>query len=451
MRAQPSRWWLTAVAGAVLLVVVLVQLTGRSPAGPRTAARAPATPAPVRTALFGPPAGAAAVPTAAGLQRALTPVLSDPALGRGLSLSVVDVATRRVLLERAAGHGAVPASTAKIATAVAALSVLAVDARFSTRVVAGTQPGDVVLVGGGDPLLAGAHPLGGYPGGARLADLAAAVLRSGTPVHRVLVDDGLFVGPRLGPGWKQSYVGGGDVAPVSALAVDGGRTASGEHAGRSPDPALQAGRQLAQLLGVRAPVTRAPAPAGAAPLAEVRSPPVPQIVEAMLARSDNDVAEALGRQVALAVHLPASFAGEARAVADAVGALVGPGPRPELSDASGLSPLDRIAPAGLTLLLVTAAGDPRFGPLLSGLPVAGFDGTLARRYRAGPAATAAGEVRAKTGTLAGVGALAGLVRTRSGGLLAFDLTANDVPTVGTTAAQGALDRVAAVLAACGCA
>jgi D-alanyl-D-alanine carboxypeptidase/D-alanyl-D-alanine-endopeptidase (penicillin-binding protein 4) len=121
-----------------------------------------------------------------------------------------------------------------------------------------------------------------------------------------------------------------------------------------------------------------------------------------------------------------------------------------LRDASGLSPLDRLQPSALSRLFALVGQDPRFAPILSGLPVAGFDGTLAKRYRTGPAAVAAGSVRAKTGTLNGVSALAGLVRTRSGRLLAFDATANGVALTGTLDAQGALDRIAAVLAGCGC-
>ena len=122
----------------------------------------------------------------------------------------------------------------------------------------------------------------------------------------------------------------------------------------------------------------------------------------------------------------------------------------DLRDTSGLSRLNRLRPAALTRLLAQAAADEDFGPLFSGLPVAGFDGTLSERYRTGPARVAAGEVRAKTGTLDGVSALAGLVRTRSGRLLAFDLTADGVPLGATGGAAAALDRVAAALASCGC-
>jgi D-alanyl-D-alanine carboxypeptidase/D-alanyl-D-alanine-endopeptidase (penicillin-binding protein 4) len=83
--------------------------------------------------------------------------------------------------------------------------------------------------------------------------------------------------------------------------------------------------------------------------------------------------------------------------------------------------------------------------------VAGFDGTLSKRYRQVPTSAAAGMIRAKTGTLDGVSALAGLVTTRTGGVLAFDVTADRVPSAGTLAAEAALDRVATALASCGCA
>jgi D-alanyl-D-alanine carboxypeptidase/D-alanyl-D-alanine-endopeptidase (penicillin-binding protein 4) len=300
----------------------------------------------------------------------------------------------------------------------------------------------VVLVGGGDPTLGGRFAAPGYPGTASLRALAGGL----TGVTRVLVDDSLYAGPVLGPGWKPSYVSDGDVAPVSALAVDEGRTA--KTGPRTSDPALSAGRQLAELLHVRAPVARTKAPSGATVLSSVDSAPVPELVESMLTRSDNDLAEALGRQVALASGQPASFAGAAAATAAVLQRLGVPGFA--LRDSSGLSPLDRVQPRAVALLLAKAAGDPTYAPLLSGLPVAGFDGTLGKRYRRPPSSAAAGAVRAKTGTLNGVSALAGLVTTRSSGVLAFDITADRVPIGTTLAAEAALDRVAAALAGCGC-
>ncbi len=393
------------------------------------------------------------VPSPAGLAAVVAGALADPALGGALAVSVVDVRTGEPLLEQRADVRVVPASTAKIATAVAALTALDPALRISTRVVAGAGPGEVVLVGGGDSSLAGPDADAGYPRVARLTDLATQL--SGVGVTRVLVDDSAWPGPRLGPGWKPTYVTSGDVAPVTALMVDGGRVRPGRGP-RSADPALAAGQVLARLLDVAAPVARTTAPEQALVLASVQSPPVPLLVEAMLTRSDNDLAEALARQVALAEGEAPTFSGAAAAVAAVLGRVLSAAgldvAAVDLSDGSGLSRLDRVQPAGLTRLLAAVAGgeQPRLAPVLSGLPVAGFDGTLARRYRSGPSVPAAGVVRAKTGTLLGVSALAGLVRTADGRLLAFDLTADAVPIGATRAAERALDRLAAALASCGC-
>lgn len=389
------------------------------------------TPYPTRAPLLAvSPQGA--LPTRAGLERALSAALRDRGLGRRVSLSVRDAATGTALLDVEADRAVTPASTAKIATAVALLAVKDQDAVLTTRVVAGRQ-GAVVLVGAGDPRLAPSD----------LASLAAQVRSSGTTVTRVVVDDTLFTGPVLGPGWKTSYVQHGDVAPVRALAVDGGRTSDREGAPRVGDPALDAGRRFARLLGVRA-VVRGTAPGRARVLGHVDSPPLGALVEQMLTTSDNDLAEALGRQVALATGRPATFDGEAEAIARVLGRAHVP---VALRDASGLSPLNRLSPAALTSLLGLVTREARYAPVLSGLPVAGFDGTLEDRFRSG---AGTGVVRAKTGTLNGVSALAGLVRTRQGRLLAFDVTADGVTIGATRPAQRALDRVAAVLAACGC-
>ena len=451
-----------ALAGALAGTATAAATLGGDPARPAQAtpstAAAPTSTVPVRAALL-PPAPDGQRPAGAGLGASVAQALTDPALGGSLAVSVLDAETGDVLLERVADEPLLPASTAKIATAVAALTALPDDLRLRTRVVAGSAPGEVVLVGGGDPTLAGPGTPVRYPQPASLSALAAQVRGAlgAAPVTRVLVDDSLYSGERLAPGWKPDYVTEGAVAPVTALMVDGGRMGRGR-APRSAEPSLAAGAAFAALLspGAPVPVARGTAAAGAAPLGEVVSAPVPQLVERMLTASDNDLAEALARQVALATGRPASFSGAAQAMDEVLGQVLEDEgldrDAVRLVDGSGLSRDDRLRPAAVTRLLARAAsGDhPRLAPLLTGLPVAGFDGTLAPRYRGGPAVPAAGVVRAKTGTLNGVSALAGLLRTADGRLLAFDVTADRVPLGANRRAERALDALAARWTACGC-
>jgi D-alanyl-D-alanine carboxypeptidase/D-alanyl-D-alanine-endopeptidase (penicillin-binding protein 4) len=92
---------------------------------------------------------------------------------------------------------------------------------------------------------------------------------------------------------------------------------------------------------------------------------------------------------------------------------------------------------------------PDLRAVVTGLPVAGFTGSLTYRF-GDEAADGRGVVRAKTGTLTGVHGLAGLVTDADGGLVVFVAIADDVAVIDTLAARDALDRIAADLAGCGC-
>jgi len=451
-----------AIAGASALAIGAAAVVGgvvMSGRGAADGAAAPATTAsPTPSPLVTPTPVLAAPPTglpqtAAGVARKLAGPLADRRLGSRVSATVLDGETGQVLLDRGAATPVTPASTAKLATSVALLSVTDPDQRLTTRLFAGSRPGDVVLVGGGDPTLSAA-PAGkptGYEGAARVTQLAALAKRAGAgKVSRVVVDSSLFSGPTMAPTWNPADVGGGYITPITATMVDAGRQ-DGQRA-RSATPDLEAGRALAVALGVpNAPVVRGRAPLGATMLAEVGSQPIPRLVEQMLLASDNVLAEALARQVAIAEGQPASFEGAVAATRTALTRLGMPA-GDQLLDGSGLSGQDRVTPALLAALLRTAAdaGQPRLHALVPGLPVSGYLGTLDKRYRTGPAALAAGQVRAKTGTLDGVSSLAGLVRGTDGRLLVFAVVADRVPAGATLTAEAALDDVAAALTTCGC-
>jgi len=384
-------------------------------------------------------------------------LLSDPDLGGDPGAYVVDAVTGEVLLDRSGAEPRTPASVSKLATAAAALMVLEPDLRLVTRTVTGAQPGEVVLVGGGDTTLTFRPPkAAAYPQPASLtalADATAAALRTqATDRVTVRVDDSLFSGPAVSPDWRPSYVASGVVSRVSALSVDAGRVRPG-FSKRVQDPALEAGRRLARLLAARglsvAPeVTRqVPAPAASA-LAAVSSPELPSLVETMLSTSDNDLAESLARLAAAARGEPASFAGISSVLPDVITELGVPTGGLELLDGSGLARASTIAPETLgQLLAVAARGEqPRLRPLVTGLPVASFTGTLADRFGATGPRAGAGLVRAKTGTLTGVASLAGIA-TQPGvagdRLLAFALLTDDVAPTDALTARDALDLIAA--------
>jgi D-alanyl-D-alanine carboxypeptidase/D-alanyl-D-alanine-endopeptidase (penicillin-binding protein 4) len=326
------------------------------------------------------------------------------------------------------------------------------ESTLATTVVAGSTPGEVVLVGGGDPTLTRAATSPSYPGAASVATLAAQVQAAlgGQRVTRVVVDGSLYSGPLTASGWQPADAPSSYASPITAAMVDGGRVTA-TSTNRSGTPATDAGRALAAALGAPgAAVVQGTAPAGARTLGTVHSAPIARIVEQALSQSDNVLAEALARQVAIARHLPATFEGSAQGVLAALQQDGFDVTGVTMHDGSGLSRLDQVPPRLEAALLTRAAAGklPRASAVLSGLSVAGYDGTLADRGDQDPA-TQPGAVRAKTGTLAGVHGLAGTVVTKDGRLLAFSVVA-DQSTASDAAAEKAIDQVAAALAGCGC-
>jgi D-alanyl-D-alanine carboxypeptidase/D-alanyl-D-alanine-endopeptidase (penicillin-binding protein 4) len=344
-----------------------------------------------------------------------------------------------------------PASTLKLLTAVAVLDSFSSTDRLVTSTVFDPESDRVVLVGGGDATLTTARSRG--TDAASLSELAKKTARrlrrTGVSDVHVGYDSSLFAGPTSSPHWEPTYVTSGVIAPVTALMTDGGRLDIDSEA-RAAEPDLLAAQRFASLLsdeGVN--VHQDPKPAssdGLDPVAEVSSAVVPDMVEQMLRDSDNQVAESLGRLAALRSGQPGSFDGASNAIVTAARARDIEMQNAKVFDASGLSRDDRLDPQMLVETLHAAATDPALAPILTGLPVSGFDGTLSDRYQKAPASRAAGLVRAKTGTLSGVSAEAGLVTTCDGVVLAFAVIIDDV--VDTEEAQADLDRAAASLAAC---
>ncbi|MGW0962956.1 D-alanyl-D-alanine carboxypeptidase/D-alanyl-D-alanine endopeptidase [Streptomyces gelaticus] len=413
-----------------------------APSGPAPAPSAPAVLAALSSAVdnSAPDASTAQDGSAAALRAALGPLLKDPALGKRRSAVVIDTADGEQLYGQGADTPMTPASTVKIATAVAALSALGPDHRVATTVRASADSRGIVLVGGGDPTLDKAALR-------RLAaDTARALKDRGVDKVRLGYDTSRYSGPARHPIGPNE-----NIAPVSALMTDEGRLDSTDSgpAPRSDDPAGDTARTFAKLLdGAGIDTGSGPKPgrppAGSEKVAEHRSAPLSALVERALTNSDNDIAEALARQTALAAGEPADFDGGRRAVTAQLKKLGLPLKGADLADGSGLDRKDKVT-AGLLAGLLARAADPdrpELRSVLTGLPVAGFSGTLSDRYTGKSAGT--GLIRAKTGTLTGVNTLAGTVVDRQGRLLAFAFLASG--TTSPSDAQSALDALATALA-----
>lgn len=342
---------------------------------------------------------------------------------------------------RNADEALVPASLQKLVLAVAALEILGPDYRFRTTAVAQSPPvggvlaGDLYVVGGGDPLLStpdfmtvlARHGAVGTP----LAELAGDLVAAGlTRIDGsvVAVEDRYDAFANV-PEWPARYETQSLAGGLNAVAVNQGwRTSPGivstwgllPH----PTPALRTASLFDDLLearSVRIPgsprvAARGGDYSGFIELASLESAPLGDQLHFLLGESDNTLAEMLMKELGVVT----AGVGTTRAGALAVhGALAGRLPLlPVPADGSGLSPSNRLSCAQVVEVL--DIGGPG-GSVGSGLAVAGQSGTMENRYRG---SRVAGLVRAKTGSLDGVAALAGFATAADGGSFTFAVILN---------------------------
>lgn len=390
--------------------------------------------------LVGPqPQATAPIPTNSGLDKALDPLVAK-APWREESLVVVDPLTGSTVWQENSKTALIPASTAKLFTAAAALDVVGPNTRLATTV---TQQGSTVtLVGGGDATLRRKQLR-------TLAKETAQALGSAASVD-LRYDASLFGGRALGPGWPRSFVTSGVVAPVSALMVNQGKLGG---RARSSDPALTAARLFADYLrkeGISVSSVKKSDAAPGATIARVESEPMRTIVQDMLTNSDNDVAESLGHLIGATAGTGGTFAGGAQAT---IAALAKQGISTQgltLVDGSGLSARNSASADQLAQVLTASVrGEPPLWSIITaGLAVAGETGTLEDRFTAKGTKAGRGAVYAKTGTLNGVSSLAGSLRDRDGRVLVFAWVANKVRSL--PGARATMDRMASQLVKCGC-
>jgi D-alanyl-D-alanine carboxypeptidase/D-alanyl-D-alanine-endopeptidase (penicillin-binding protein 4) len=99
------------------------------------------------------------------------------------------------------------------------------------------------------------------------------------------------------------------------------------------------------------------------------------------------------------------------------------------------------------LQLAASSDHPELRSVVTGLPVAGSVGSLGYRFEDSPGR---GLVRAKTGTLTGTSALAGVTTDARGQALVFAFVSNHVKYAETLDTRSALERLASALTTARC-
>jgi D-alanyl-D-alanine carboxypeptidase/D-alanyl-D-alanine-endopeptidase (penicillin-binding protein 4) len=448
--AKHPNAWLFSALGVVFILLGAGAVFAGTTFAPASASSV--IPAPSPTATTPPPRPTPASQAAATRLRtcSIAGLAADPRLGT-FEGSVLNAATGEVLFDRAAGTGAATAIVMKTLIAATALKTLGPDYQFSTKVYAGSEPGSVVLVGGGDATLS----VGGntvYRGAPTLGDLAAQVnakRSTDDPITKIILDSTMWNNSDAwDPSWPANERTLGYQPLIVPLMVDGDRAnPAAQTSPRGTQPVEKAGEAFAHALGAMgAEFANGSALPSSSLLGEVKSQPVKTLIGQMLPNSDNTLAEMLARvssKVAGRDGSAASLTGVVTAALTDYG-IAAPGL--VIKDGSGESKNNAVPPLVVAQLMTkVAAGANSLDVIYNALPVSGKTGTLSSRF-SGPNAVARGAVNAKTGSIANVYTLGGIVHAADGTALAFAFYA--FGNVRSTA-MAAIDTVTTGVFKCG--
>lgn len=369
-----------------------------------------------------------ALPWPRNIQYRLDSLLRHPMFETStVGLEVYDLTADSILYKVNEHQMLRPASTMKLLTAITAIDKLGGSYQFRTqlyytgKVEDHTLTGDLYCVGGFDPRF-NIDDMNAFVESIR--HMGVDTIRGSIVADRSMKDADL-----LGEGWCWDD----DNPPLSPLTI-----------GRNTQFVDRFIRQLVDdgvVLDVR--ISDGTLPDSAFHLCS-RFHSIDQILLRMMKQSDNFYAEAMFYQLAAHQgHRPAR-AKDAAAIVKRLISKVGLGHRPyRIADGSGLSLYNYLsADLEVRLLRYAYRNSTVYLHLLPSLPVAGSDGTLRNRMRG---SFAADNVKAKTGTLEGVSALAGYCTAANGHRLCFSIINQGV--MHTSNARRFQDRVCNALCA----
>jgi D-alanyl-D-alanine carboxypeptidase/D-alanyl-D-alanine-endopeptidase (penicillin-binding protein 4) len=328
-------------------------------------------------------------------------------------------------------HRRIPASNEKLLLTMSILDALGPEARLITQAAseapaAGVVPGDLWILGQGDPAL----------GASRMERLADAIQAAGVLQIEgsVMGSTGYFKRDWRAPGWKRYFPR--EHIPLPTALTFEGNTAGGVHI---RDPELRAAVALSKALKergirVRGKAGSGKAPHGLLPVAQIESRPLADLLEYTNRYSSNFYAEVLGKRLG-AEHagVPGSISKGATAISSWAAEQ---GVSLTARDSSGLSYANRVSPQGLVKLLGAAELQTWGEAMREALPRPG-QGTLEGRMKHL-------QVHAKTGTLTAVSSLSGWVFLRRSGVWAeFSILSRGVPKDHAMRVEDAIVRILA--------
>lgn len=347
-------------------------------------------------------------------------------LGTSAGAYVVDLADGSVLYSHRPTLALAPASNEKLFVTAAALLKFGGSGTLTTRVEAGpgvvpdadgVLPGNLYLMGGGDPTLddAGLKALADQVAAGGVKEIEGAVVG----------DESFFDTLRGGP--DSSYKPDGDLGGwLTGLSLDHGRAYSAKRAAAKLATYLKA----KQVTYERAPKAGRRPTSGATeaqdaeteadPIASLPSPMVSSLIQRTNVPSENYYAEMLTKALGATYGARGSTTAGLAVVRAQLATL---GVHPRLVDGSGLSRANQTTAQQIVRLLQRMDAQDAASTWRASLPIAGQTGTLRSRMRG---TAAAGRCAAKTGTLIGVSALSGYCATTGGRTVAFSFIENRV-------------------------
>ncbi len=297
-----------------------------------------------------------------------------------------------------------PASCQKVVTAITALDCLGGDYQLRTefrtkgKVVNGVLQGDLIVVGGMDPMVT---PDELFEAAQDIRQKQGIESITGSIVY----DLSMREDKPLGWGWCWDD----DYGPLSALLVNGKDTFEKNW--------LQALSQAGIKVNSGARGKEQGAREQAKTVYSIRHS-IDELLDPMMKNSNNIYAECLFYQTAALGGKKGAGHKEAGQRTEQLLSKIGLDPSPyRIADGSGLSLYNYVSAEMLVAMLGYAWRNESIKEhLLTSLPISGFDGTLKNRMTG---TEADGNVRAKTGTVTGISSLAGYITAVNGHTLAF--------------------------------